>query len=113
MQKNTVKKTFVFKNYSVENFNLNEQQITDAVLTPTNLAFLEKLHKKFNSQRKKLLQDRFSLAKKIDSGYIPQFPNETAYIRNSNWKVADCPADLSKRKVEITGPAEAITKTAA
>lgn len=107
MQKNTVKKTFVFKNYSVENFNLNEQQITDAVLTPTNLAFLEKLHKKFNSQRKKLLQDRFTLAKKIDSGYIPQFPNETAYIRNSNWKVADCPADLSKRKVEITGPAEA------
>lgn len=107
MQKNTVKKQFVFKNYSQENFNLSEHQILDAVLTPATLAFLEKLHTLFNPQRKKLLQDRFTLSKKIDSGFLPQFPNETAYIRNSTWKVADCPADLSKRKVEITGPAEA------
>lgn len=107
MQKNTIQKQFVFKNYSLENFSLTEQQITDAVLTPMTLSFLEKLHKQFNPQRKKLLRDRFTLAKKIDSGFMPHFPNETAYIRNSQWTVADCPADLKKRKVEITGPAEA------
>ena len=106
MQKNTVQKQFVFKNYSQENFNLNEEQISETVLTSGALTFLEKLHNQFNPVRKKLLQDRFTLAKKIDAGYIPTFPNETTYIRNSNWKVASCPPDLSKRKVEITGPAE-------
>ncbi len=98
---------FIFKNYSVDNFKLNESQIKDLVFTDPTLKFLEKLHKQFNQPRNKLLQDRILLAKKIDAGFVPGFPNETAYIRNSNWTVAPCPADLAKRTVEITGPAEA------
>lgn len=107
MQKNISVKNFVFKNYSLENFNLNESQITEHVLTSSAVEFLKKLHIQFNSGRKKLFQDRFVLAKKIDSGYLPQFPNETSYVRNSKWTVASCPKDLTQRKVEITGPAEA------
>ncbi len=98
---------FVFKNYSLDNFKLTESQINDLVFTETAVKFLEKLHKQFNQPRNKLLQDRILLAKKIDAGYMPGFPNETSYIRNSNWTVAPCPPDLAKRTVEITGPAEA------
>ncbi|MBL7543762.1 MAG: malate synthase A [Bdellovibrionaceae bacterium] len=107
MQQNLTIKKFTFKNYSSENFNLTENQISESVLNVNAINFLYQLHTRFNPSRKKLLQDRFTLAKKIDAGFIPRYPDETAYIRNSQWSVAKCPADLNKRKVEITGPAEA------
>lgn len=106
MQNTNLSSTFTFKNYLKENFQLSEIQITEQVLAPGALEFLEKLNKQFNAPRKKLLGDRTTLAKKLASGFIPQFPNETAYIRNSSWTVAECPPDLNKRTVEITGPAE-------
>jgi malate synthase len=37
---------------------------------------------------------------------MPDFKSETKSIRESDWKVAEVPADLLDRRVEITGPAE-------
>jgi len=41
-----------------------------------------------------------------DAGELPDFLPETQAIRTGDWKVADTPADLQKRHVEITGPTE-------
>jgi len=40
----------------------------------------------------------------IHEGSEPDFLHETAEIRQSHWKVAEIPADLQDRRVEITGP---------
>src|SRR6185369_10489783 len=42
----------------------------------------------------------------IDSGWLPDFLQETREIRESDWRVAPIPADLQDRRVEITGPVE-------
>ena len=42
----------------------------------------------------------------IDAGQLPDFLPETAHIRASDYKVAPIPADLTDRRVEITGPVD-------
>ncbi|MFL5815382.1 MAG: malate synthase A [Bdellovibrionia bacterium] len=76
------------------------------VLTPEALAFVEELHRKFNPRRQELLAKRAERQAQIDAGRMPQFLEETRPVRESEWKVASCPADLMDRRVEITGPAE-------
>jgi malate synthase len=76
------------------------------VLTPEALAFVEELHRKFNPRRQELLAKRTERQAQIDAGKMPQFLEETRPVRESEWKVASCPADLMDRRVEITGPAE-------
>jgi malate synthase len=80
--------------------------ITHPVLTPEALAFVEELHRKFNARREELLAKRVERQARIDAGEMPQFLGETRSIRESDWRVASCPADLQDRRVEITGPAE-------
>jgi malate synthase len=79
----------------------------EKILTPEALAFLEKLHHKYNPTRLSLLEKRATRQRQIDKGVYPDFLAETAAIRqDSSWKVAEAPADLQKRHVEITGPTE-------
>lgn len=88
-------------------FNKDLPSLQNEILSTEALEFLTKLHTQFNQKRKELLITRQEKAKKIDAGLIPTFLAETASVRNSEWQVASCPADLQKRHVEITGPAEA------
>lgn len=76
------------------------------ILTPEALQFLIALHKQFNSRRKELLAVRTLRQKDLDAGKMPNFLEETAAIRASDWKVAPLPADLLDRRVEITGPVD-------
>ena len=77
------------------------------ILTTEAVAFLEKLHKKFNPKRLELLKLREVRQKKINEGEVPDFLTETKHIReDSSWKVAPTPHDLQKRWVEITGPTD-------
>ncbi|HEX8817542.1 MAG TPA: malate synthase A [Terriglobales bacterium] len=76
------------------------------VLTPEASAFLTKLARKFEPRRQELLGRRKQVQKQIDSGKLPDFHQETAEIRRSDWKVAPIPNDLLHRRVEITGPVE-------
>ena len=77
------------------------------ILTPQLQEFLIKLHRKFNPQRLKLLDQRAIRQKKLAQGETPAFLKETDAIRKDpQWKVAATPKDLEKRWVEITGPTD-------
>ncbi len=76
------------------------------VLTEGALAFLLKLHQKFNEKRLDLLDRRSLQQLAFDEGNFPEFPKETDHIRNSNWTAAPLPYDLLDRRVEITGPVD-------
>ncbi|KAF1792164.1 Malate synthase, conserved site [Phytophthora cactorum] len=76
------------------------------VLTPDALRFLAFLHEQFEPRRQTLLAARVQRQKELDTGVLPDFLSETAYIREGDWKVASIPADLADRRVEITGPVD-------
>lgn len=76
------------------------------VLTPQALAFVARLHRKFEGRRRELLEKRALRQRDFDSGKLPDFLAETQGIRESTWTVAAQPADLLDRRVEITGPTD-------
>ncbi|WP_421788332.1 malate synthase A [Hyphobacterium sp.] len=76
------------------------------ILAPHALSFLVGLHRRFDSRRKALLEDRQTRQAEYDAGALPDFPAETADIRASEWTVRPAPADLRDRRVEITGPVD-------
>lgn len=76
------------------------------ILTPETLHFLALLSRKFESTRVESLRKREIRQKEISNGKMPDFLPETKSIRESEWKVAPIPKDLTERKVEITGPVE-------
>ena len=76
------------------------------ILSDEALAFILELHREFNPRRKQLLEARVARQKELDGGKLPCFLSETEEIRKADWKVADVPADLQNRRVEITGPVD-------
>ncbi|PLX36367.1 MAG: malate synthase A [Hyphomicrobiales bacterium] len=78
----------------------------EEILTPEALAFVADLHRSFDEQRKRLLKLREERQKRFDAGELPNFLEETAHVRDSDWTVAPIPADLQDRRVEITGPVD-------
>jgi malate synthase len=76
------------------------------ILTPEAIRFLVSLAKEFEPRRRRLMQMRDDRQSLLDAGELPDFRRETAEIRRSPWKVAECPADLLDRRVEITGPTD-------
>jgi malate synthase len=78
----------------------------DHIVTPKALAFLELLAKHFGPHRTAMLRRRQEVQRLIRDGNLPDFLEETEEIRARSWTVAPAPADLSDRRVEITGPVE-------
>lgn len=77
------------------------------ILTPEAAAFVAALQRRFNETRQTLLARRAERQKALDAGHLPDFPAETAPIRqDEEWRVAETPADLQDRRVEITGPVD-------
>jgi malate synthase len=76
------------------------------VLTKEALALVERLHRELNPSREELLARRAARQMELDAGKEFDFLPETKKVRDSDFKVASCPADLQKRFVEITGPVE-------
>jgi malate synthase len=76
------------------------------ILTPEALAFVAKLHRRFESRRQELLARRAERQAMFDTGVKPDFFVETKHIRDSEWQVAAQPKDLLDRRVEITGPTD-------
>jgi malate synthase len=78
----------------------------DEVLTPEALDFVAGLHRSFAPRRAELLElrkrRREQLAREPRLDFLP----ETADVRAGDWRVAEAPADLRDRRVEITGPTE-------
>ncbi len=80
---------------------------SQSVLTPDALAFLHKLHQKFNPRRLELLEARRKRQISINNGELPDFLASTKSVREGSWTIAPIRSDLENRQVEITGPADA------
>jgi malate synthase len=78
----------------------------DEVLTPLALQLLGSLHRRFNGRRLELLEARAERQAAFDAGALPDFSAATAKVREAEWRVAPVPADLTDRRVEITGPVD-------
>jgi malate synthase len=80
--------------------------LAEQLLTPAAQDFLTRLHREVEPTRRRLLESRQTRWRSLRSGAKPTFPTETAAQRAADWRVADVPADLRVRKVEITGPTD-------
>ena len=70
--------------------------MSDDVLAPEALAFVDRLHRELNPERERLLAARAER-----NGHRPQFIRAPG-----DFTVAPAPADLQDRRVEITGPVD-------
>ena len=84
---------------------LNVDRFAD-VLSSDARAFLEELHRRFEPSRRTLLARRAERQAAFGRGELPGFPVETAGVRAGDWRVPPAPADLTDRRVEITGPVD-------
>ena len=78
----------------------------EEVLTREAIDFAAQLHRSFNPERLRLLQDRTRRQARLDAGERPDFLPNPIESRDPNWRVAPAPPDFDDRRVEITGPAE-------
>jgi malate synthase len=78
----------------------------EALLTPVALEFLAGLHRRFEPARQVRLAARAKRQAAFDAGGLPDFRADTAGLRAADWTVAELPAALLDRRVEITGPVD-------
>ena len=74
------------------------------VLTNEALGLVAELHQRFDARRRDLLALRLERQKNAE---LPNFREDTEAIRDGEWRVGSIPADLTDRRVEITGPTNA------
>ncbi len=79
---------------------------SEKILTPDALAFVAALQRKFGPRRNELLADRHRRQAHVTATHLLDFRPETADISSGEWKVAAAPADLTDRRVEMTGPTD-------
>ncbi|MDF9276961.1 malate synthase A [Arthrobacter sp. EH-1B-1] len=77
----------------------------EAILTTEALQFIEKLHQQFRDTRNERLAARGKRREDVAQSGRLDFLPETAEIRAGDWTVAEAPAQLQDRRVEMTGPA--------
>jgi malate synthase len=80
--------------------------VVTEILTPEAVAFVADLHRRFAPRRDELLARRVERRAEIARTGRLDFLPETAQVRESAWSVSPAPADLTDRRVEITGPTE-------
>ncbi|UFQ19002.1 MULTISPECIES: malate synthase A [Streptomyces] len=79
----------------------------EEVLTDAALAFVAELHRLFTPRRDELLARRAERRAEIAATSTLDFLPETASVRaDDSWRVAEAPAALNDRRVEITGPTD-------
>jgi malate synthase len=76
------------------------------ILSDEAVAFVADLNRRFRPRRDELLAARAVRRAEIAAGATLGFLPETADIRAGDWTVPTAPADLTDRRVEITGPTE-------
>jgi hypothetical protein len=79
---------------------------TDDVLTPDAIELLHLLQRELGETRQEVLSARVARAQRLKQGELPDFLDETEGVRRGDWRVPPAPADLSDRRVEITGPTD-------
>jgi malate synthase len=76
------------------------------ILNDNALKFLADLARRFEPERRRLLDARVERGSALRNGLRYQFLQETEEIRKKEWKVAPIPEDLLDRRIEITGPVD-------
>jgi malate synthase len=76
------------------------------ILSDEAVAFVADLNRRFRPRRNELLAARAERRAAIAGGATLGFLAETEEIRSGDWTVPAAPADLTDRRVEITGPTE-------
>lgn len=78
----------------------------EKVLTKEAIDFVVHLDQLFHARRDERLVARKTQREIIANGGTLDFLPSTKAIRDGQWKVAQAPADLLDRRVEITGPTD-------
>ena len=76
------------------------------ILTNEALEFVADLHRRFADRRDELLAARATRNEEAKRTGKLDFLAETKQVRESDWQVAEAPADLRDRRVEMTGPTD-------
>jgi malate synthase len=76
------------------------------ILTPAAREFVADLQRRFGARRTELLARRAARRDEIARTGRLDFLPETREVREAQWQVPPAPADLTDRRVEITGPTE-------
>ena len=76
------------------------------ILTPEAMAFVAKLQRAFGGRRDELLGRRAQRQAEFDAGKLPDFLPGTRAVREGDWTCAPVGADITDRRVEITGPVD-------
>lgn len=79
---------------------------TRFILSDQAINFLATMEHFARDRRRQLLLDRQTRQKQFDAGRFPDFLNDSATLRNTNWVLNNTPPDLQDRRVEITGPVD-------
>ena len=69
------------------------------ILTPEALDLVVELERRFDDERRRLLEVRGRRQTLLDAGQIPDFLTETAPVRQGLWTIGPLPADLLDRRV--------------
>jgi malate synthase len=79
----------------------------ETILTEAALHFMAHLHRMYEPTRQSLLRARHDRQKWWNAGNEVDFAAETSSVREDPvWQVRPAPADLTDRRVEITGPCD-------
>ncbi len=76
------------------------------VLPGDALALVAALERELLGGRRTLLERRRERQAELDAGRLPDFLPETQEVRDGDWRIAEPRPDLTRRRVEITGPVE-------
>ena len=76
------------------------------ILVPDALAFVAQLVRRFAPRIRALLAEREVRYRAWRGGEPLRFRDDTAAIREGDWRILSIPADLTRRIVEITGPVD-------
>ena len=77
---------------------------TQEIFCPEVIKLLTHLHRKFNSTRVELLENRKKQAELWNQGQLPSYLPSDSIAASGEWKVCSIPEDYRVRRVEITGP---------
>lgn len=76
------------------------------LFTPQFMSYFVDLCERFMPRHAQLLEARSKRQQPIDAGALPDFDPATSAIREADWQIRPLPKDLTRRRIEITGPVD-------
>ncbi|MEC8925199.1 MAG: malate synthase A, partial [Pseudomonadota bacterium] len=70
------------------------------------MSYFADLCERFMPRHAELLDTRSKRQQRIDAGELPDFDPSTQTIREGDWHIRPLPKDLTRRRIEITGPVD-------